>query len=76
MIELAAMWKLVLYVSLIVCVFAPWSLAISDASVMDRVFSVIVYLAKRTVADVALGLFETSIPRCASSACSISSASP
>ena len=35
-IELAAMLKLVLYVSLIVCVFAPWGLAIADASVADR----------------------------------------
>ena len=36
LIELAAMLKLVLYVSLIACVFAPWTLAIADASVADR----------------------------------------
>ena len=30
-IELASMLKLLLYVSLIVCVFAPWGLAIADA---------------------------------------------
>ena len=35
-IELAAMLKLVLYVSLIICVFVPWGLAIADASVADR----------------------------------------
>ena len=36
LIELAAMLKLLLYVSLIACVFAPWTLAIADASVADR----------------------------------------
>ena len=40
-IELAAMLKLVLYVSLIVCVFAPWGLAIADASVVDRLLGAI-----------------------------------
>ncbi len=36
LIELAAMLKLALYVSLIACVFAPWTLAINDASLADR----------------------------------------
>ena len=62
-IELAAMLKLVLYVSLIACVFAPWGLAIADASVMDRLFGAIAYLAKLAVAGVALGVFETSIAK-------------
>ena len=35
-IELASMLKLLLYISLIACVFAPWTLAIADASVADR----------------------------------------
>jgi formate hydrogenlyase subunit 4 len=62
-IELASMLKLVLYVSLIACVFAPWGLAIADASIMDRAFGAIVYLAKLAVAGVALGAFETSIAK-------------
>ncbi len=62
-IELAAMLKLVLYVSLIICVFAPWGLAIADASVADRLFGAFAYLAKLTVAGVALGVFETSIAK-------------
>ena len=45
-IELAAMMKLALYVSLIICVFVPWGAAIADASVADRVFGAIVYVAK------------------------------
>ena len=51
------MLKLVLYVSLIACVFAPWGLAIADASVMDRVLGAIAYLAKLALAGVALGVF-------------------
>ncbi len=62
-IELAAMLKLVLYISLIACVFAPWGLAIADASVIDRVLGAIAYLAKLAVAGVALGVFETSIAK-------------
>jgi formate hydrogenlyase subunit 4 len=62
-IELAAMLKLVLYVSLIMCVFAPWGLAIADASVADRLFGALIYLVKLTAAGVALGVFETSIAK-------------
>ena len=62
-IELAAMLKLVLYVSLIVCVFVPWGLAIADASVADRLLGALLYLVKLAVAGVALGVFETSIAK-------------
>ena len=62
-IELAAMLKLALYVSLIVCVFAPWGLAIADASVADRLVGALLYLVKLSVAGVALGVFETSIAK-------------
>jgi formate hydrogenlyase subunit 4 len=62
-IELAAMLKLVLYVSLIVCVFVPWGLAIADASVADRLLGALLYLVKLGVAGVALGVFETSIAK-------------
>lgn len=62
-IELAAMLKLVLYVSLIICVFAPWGTAIADASVADRVIGAFAYVAKLLAAGVALGVFETSIAK-------------
>jgi formate hydrogenlyase subunit 4 len=62
-IELAAMLTLVLYVSLIVCVFVPWGLAIADASVGDRLLGALLYLVKLAVAGVALGVFETSIAK-------------
>jgi formate hydrogenlyase subunit 4 len=62
-IELAAMLKLALYVSLIICVFLPWGAAIADASVADRVLGIVVYVAKLLAAGVALGVFETSIAK-------------
>ena len=62
-IELASMLKLLLYVSLIICVFAPWGVAIADASVGARVVGVGVLLAKLGVAGVALGVFETGIAK-------------
>jgi formate hydrogenlyase subunit 4 len=62
-IELAAMMKLALYVSLIICVFFPWGAAIADASVADRILGAIVYVAKLLFAGVALGVFETSIAK-------------
>jgi formate hydrogenlyase subunit 4 len=62
-IELAGMLKLALYISLIICVFVPWGLAIADASVADRIFGAIAYVVKLLVAGVALGAFETSIAK-------------
>jgi formate hydrogenlyase subunit 4 len=62
-IELAAMLKLALYVSLIICVFLPWGAAIADASVADRVFGAVAYLAKLLAAGVGLGVFETSVAK-------------
>ena len=63
LIELAAMQKLLLYISIIGCVFAPWSLAIGDATAEARLIGAGFYLVKLGVAGVALGLFETSIAK-------------
>jgi len=63
LIELAGMLKLLLYVSLIACVFAPWTLAISDTGVMDRLVGGAAYIAKLTFAGALLALFETSIAK-------------
>ena len=62
-IELASMLKLTLYVSLIVCVFVPWGIAIADAGVGDRLAGAAFYVAKLGVAGVLLGVFETSIAK-------------
>jgi len=61
LIELAAMLKLLLYVSIIGCVFAPWGLA-TDGD-RSRLIGLGVYLAKLVFAGVALGVFETSIAK-------------
>jgi formate hydrogenlyase subunit 4 len=63
LIELAAMLKLALYVSLIACVFTPWTLAIADASIADRLVGALAYVAKLALAGAALGAFETSIAK-------------
>jgi formate hydrogenlyase subunit 4 len=62
-IELASMLKLVLYVSLIICVFAPWGIAIADAGIGDRLAGAAFYVAKLGAAGVLLGVFETSIAK-------------
>ncbi len=63
LLELAAMLKLLLYVSVIGCVFAPWGLAIGDAEARARLIGAGVYVAKLAFAGVALGVFETSIAK-------------
>jgi formate hydrogenlyase subunit 4 len=63
LIELGAMLKLTLYLSLIACVFVPWSLAIADASVADRLLGFLAYVAKLAVGGIALGAFEISIAK-------------
>jgi len=63
LIELAGMLKLLLYVSLIACVFAPWTLAISDTGVLDRLAGGAFYIGKLAVAGALLALFETSIAK-------------
>jgi formate hydrogenlyase subunit 4 len=59
MIEFAASLKLLLYTSLIVCVFAPWRLAILGDGPMAYVESAGLYLAKLALAGFLLALFET-----------------
>jgi formate hydrogenlyase subunit 4 len=63
LIELAAMLKLLLYVSIIACVFMPWGLAIADATVGARLVGAGLYVVKLAVAGLALALFETSIAK-------------
>jgi len=62
-IELASMLKLTLYVSLIICVFAPWGAAIADAGIGARLAGVAIYVLKLGVAGALLGAFETSVAK-------------
>jgi len=62
-IELAAALKLLLYVSLIACIFLPWGLAHADAGPEAYLIGVAAYLAKLAVGGVMLALFETTIAK-------------
>jgi formate hydrogenlyase subunit 4 len=62
-IELAAALKLLLYVSLIACIFAPWGLAPAGSGLAGYSIGVASYLAKLAVGGFLLVLFETSIAK-------------
>ena len=63
LIELAASLKLLLYVSLIACVFAPWSLAPKDAGLVALATGVGAYVVKLAAGGFLLAWFETSIAK-------------
>jgi len=63
MIELAAALKLVLYLSLIACVFFPWGIATSTDSVASYMAGLAFYLGKLAVGGVSLAVVETSIAK-------------
>jgi formate hydrogenlyase subunit 4 len=63
LIDLASELKLLLYVSLIACVFLPWGLAAPDAPPALIAAGVAAYVAKLAVAGVLLALFETAIAK-------------
>jgi formate hydrogenlyase subunit 4 len=63
LIELAASLKLLLYMSLIACVFVPWGLAPMDSGWEAYALGGIAYLAKLLCGGVALAIFETSIAK-------------
>jgi formate hydrogenlyase subunit 4 len=63
LIDLTASVKLLLYVSLIACVFAPWGLAGPGAGLLALATGVVVYLGKLAVGGLLLALFETSIAK-------------
>ena len=63
MIEAAAALKLVLYFSLIACLFAPFGMATGDKSVGALALGVAVYLAKIFVLAALLPIAETSVAK-------------
>jgi formate hydrogenlyase subunit 4 len=62
-IELAGSLKLLLFVSLIACVFAPWSLAPAGAGLTAIAAGLAAYLVKLAIGGALLSLFETSIAK-------------
>jgi formate hydrogenlyase subunit 4 len=63
MIEFSASLKLLLYVSLIACVFAPWGMAGPGATAGALAVGFIAYFGKLAAGGFLLALFETSIAK-------------
>jgi formate hydrogenlyase subunit 4 len=63
LIELAASLKLILYVSLIICLFAPWGIESAGAAAPALMLGVASYVGKLAIGGLLLALFETSIAK-------------
>jgi len=63
LIEWAASLKLILYVSLLACIFAPWGIAAFGASAEAATIALIAYLGKAAIGGVLLAFFEVSIAK-------------
>ena len=63
MIELASYLKLLLYVSVIGCVFAPWQIAVAGQGAAAYLAGLGVYIAKVAAGGLLLAVFETSIAK-------------
>jgi formate hydrogenlyase subunit 4 len=63
MIELASFVKLLLYVSIIGCVFAPWQIAVSGQGAVAYLAGLAFYLGKLALAGFLLAVFETAIAK-------------
>jgi len=63
MIELAAALKLLLYVSLIACLFTPWGLAVPRDGALAYGAGLLAYLGKLAVAGILLAVFETGVAK-------------
>jgi len=63
LIDLASELKLLLYISLIGCLFVPWGLAATAASPQTITIGVVSYLAKLVAGGALLAVFETAIAK-------------
>ncbi len=63
LIDLAASLKLLLYISLIACLFAPWGMAPAGAPPAALAIGILAYLGKLAVGGCLLAVFETSIAK-------------
>jgi len=63
MIELAAALKLLLYVSLVACIFLPWGLAATGSGAAAYAIGAALYLGKLAAGGFFMVLFETSIAK-------------
>src|SRR5947208_2399081 len=63
LIELTASLKLLLYVSLIACLFSPWGTASPSAGLAALAIGLIAYIGKLVTGGLLLAVFETSIAK-------------
>ena len=63
MMEAAAMVKLLFFISLIACLFAPWGMALGQPSAADLGIGIASYFGKLVLAGLLLAGFETSIAK-------------
>ena len=63
LIDLASELKLLLYVSVIGCLFTPWGIAPPNGTAAEIAVGVAIYIAKLAVGGVLLAVFETSIAK-------------
>ena len=63
MIEAAAQLKLVLYLSLLACVFLPWGMASTSAGPLAYLTGIAAYIGKLALGGFLLAVFETSIAK-------------
>ena len=63
LIELATSLKLLLYVSLLACLFAPWGIEAAGAAPPILALGMAAYIGKLAVGGLLLALFETSIAK-------------
>ena len=63
LIELSSSLKLILYVSLLACLFAPWGIAGASAALPALAVGVAAYSGKLAIGGFLLALFETSIAK-------------
>ncbi|MDR3389109.1 MAG: NADH-quinone oxidoreductase subunit H [Rudaea sp.] len=63
MIELSSQLKLLLYTSLIACVFVPWGLAPVAASFTAHLLGGVAYIGKLAAAGIMLAVFETTVAK-------------
>jgi formate hydrogenlyase subunit 4 len=63
LIDLASELKLLLYVSLIACLFVPWGIASPDGGAAAVAVGILSYVGKLAVGGLLLAVFETSIAK-------------
>jgi formate hydrogenlyase subunit 4 len=63
LIDLSSELKLLLYVSLIACLFVPWGIALQGAGLEAHLVGIATYIAKLAAGGFLLAVFETSIAK-------------